>query len=103
MVANWLYIVMAELTTTNHSGQNTLKRLNFPLCSDLQTVTDRLHSGYYSCVRLFRADMLRVFSNCRQFNERGSDYYRCAAALEKFFLSKMAEAGLEQAESLSSK
>ena len=29
--------------------------------SDLQTVTERLHSGYYSCVRLFHADMKRVF------------------------------------------
>ena len=68
--------------------------------SDLQTVTERLHSGYYSCVRLFRADMRRVFSNCKQINERGSDYYRCAAALEKFFIMKMTEAGLEQAEPL---
>ena len=62
--------------------------------SDLQTVTERLHSGYYSCVRLFRADMKRVFSNCRQFNERGSDYYRCATALEKFFIGRMTDAGL---------
>ena len=62
---------------------------------DLQMVGERLRDGYYSCVRLFRADMRRVFSNCRQFNERGSDFYRCAVALEKFFTAKMAEAGLE--------
>ena len=77
--------------------------MHFTSVADLQTVTDRLHGGYYSCVRLFRADMVRVFSNCRQFNERGSDYYRCSVALEKFFLSKMAEYGLEQVESSSSK
>lgn len=65
---------------------------------DLQTVTERLHSGYYSCVRLFRADMRRLFSNSKQFNDRNSDYYRCAVALEKFFLAKMAEASLDQAE-----
>ena len=45
--------------------------------------------------------MKRVFSNCKQSNERGSDYYRCAVALEKFFMSKMADAGLEQDEPLS--
>ena len=47
--------------------------------------------------------MIRVFSNCQQFYERGSDYYRCATALEKFFLSKMAEYGLEQMETTSNK
>ena len=69
------------------------------ILTDLQMVTDRLHSGYYLCVRLFRADMHRVFSNSKQYNERGSDYYRCAIALEKFFVSLMSDAGLEQNDS----
>ena len=43
--------------------------------------------------------MHRVFSNSKQYNERGSDYYRCAIALEKFFVSLMSDAGLEQNDS----
>ena len=65
-----------------------------PPCADLETVTERLQSNYYSCVRLFRADMVRVFANCKKFNERTTDYYRCAVVLEKFFIAKMTEAGL---------
>ena len=65
---------------------------NTPL--DLQTVTERLRSGYYSCLRLFLADMRRIFNNCKTFNERNTDYYRSAIALEKFYINKMKEAGI---------
>ena len=88
---------MGKITTAITPQQHPITTGSIS-ATDLQTVTERLHSGYYSCVRLFRADMHRVFSNCRQFNERGSDYYRCAAALEKFFATQMVEAGLEQTE-----
>lgn len=57
-------------------------------------MTERLKSGYYSCVRLFIADMRRIFANCKMYNERNTDYYRCAIALEKFYVSKMKEASI---------
>ena len=60
-------------------------------CTDLETVTERLESGYYSCLRLFIADMKRIFANCKMYNERGTDYFRCAISLEKVFVSKMKE------------
>lgn len=55
---------------------------------------DRMRSGYYVCLRLFIADMKRIFDNCKTFNERNTDYYRAATTLEKLFVSKMREAGV---------
>ncbi|KAL5496772.1 hypothetical protein EMCRGX_G013130 [Ephydatia muelleri] len=61
---------------------------------DLQTVTERLKSGYYSCLKLFIADMKRIFANCKTYNEKNTDYHRCAVTLERFFITKMKDAGL---------
>jgi len=61
--------------------------------ADLHTVSERLKSGYYSCCRLFIADMLRIFRNCRTYNEKSSDYYKYANAVERFFINKMKEVG----------
>ena len=61
---------------------------------DLNTMTSRLKAGYYNCLRLFIADMRRIFNNCKLFNERNSDYVRSALILEKVFIAKMNELGL---------
>ena len=61
---------------------------------DLTSMTERVHSGYYSCLRLFLADFRRIILNCRSYNERGTEYYKCAANLEKFFMTKMKSMGL---------
>lgn len=68
--------------------------LSSVMCADLLTMTERLKSGYYSCVRLFIADMRRIFTNCKMYNEKNTDYYRCALALEKFFVGKMRDASI---------
>ena len=68
--------------------------LSSVMCADLYTMTERLKSGYYSCVRLFIADMRRIFTNCKMYNEKNTDYYRCAIALEKFFVGKMRDASI---------
>lgn len=54
-------------------------------------MTQRLNSGYYSCIRLFIADAKRIFNNCKIYNERNTDYVRCAITIEKLFISKMKE------------
>lgn len=61
---------------------------------DLKTMQDRLTSGYYVIKRLFIADMLRIFTNCRLYNSPDTEYYRCANALEKYFQTRMKEVGL---------
>ena len=54
-------------------------------------MTERLKSGYFSTKKLFIADMLRMFANCRSYNSPDTDYYRCANTVERFFLSKIKE------------
>ena len=60
---------------------------------DLKTMTDRLKAGYYSTKKLFAADMMRIFNNCRTYNAPDTEYYRCANTMERYFLSKMKEIG----------
>jgi len=37
--------------------------------------------------------MLRIFRNCRTYNEKSSDYFKYANAVERFFINKMKEVG----------
>lgn len=55
---------------------------------------DRLNAKYYVTKKLFIADMMRIFTNCRLYNSPDTEYYRCANALEKYFQTRMKEAGL---------
>ncbi|KAJ0172618.1 hypothetical protein K1T71_011757 [Dendrolimus kikuchii] len=66
--------------------------IKYPM--DLRTMGERLKSRYYVSKRLFIADMTRIFTNCRLYNSPDTDYYRCANTLEKYFHTKMKEAGL---------
>ncbi|KAL2079852.1 hypothetical protein ACEWY4_023645 [Coilia grayii] len=66
--------------------------IRFPM--DLKTMSERLKSRYYTTRKLFMADMQRIFTNCREYNPPESEYYRCASLLEKFFYTKIKEAGL---------
>ena len=65
----------------------------FPFSSDLRTMTERLKSGYFSSKKLFIADMMRIFTNCRTYNAPDTEYYKCANTVERFFLSKIKELG----------
>lgn len=66
--------------------------IKYPM--DLRTMGERLKARYYVSKRLFIADMTRIFTNCRLYNSPDTDYYRCANTLEKYFHTKMKEAGL---------
>lgn len=63
-------------------------------CTDLKTMSERLKNRYYVSKKLFMADLQRVFTNCREYNPPESEYYKCANILEKFFYTKIKEAGL---------
>lgn len=53
---------------------------------DLKTMGERLKKGNYYChPRLFKADMARLFYNCRRFNDEHTEYYKAAVDLESFF------------------
>ncbi|XP_037804933.1 histone acetyltransferase KAT2A-like isoform X1 [Penaeus monodon] len=66
--------------------------IKYPM--DLKTMTERLKARYYVKARLFNADMLRIFKNCRFYNHPETEYYKCANNLEKYYLSKMKETSL---------
>ncbi|XP_064648356.1 histone acetyltransferase KAT2A-like isoform X2 [Lineus longissimus] len=68
------------------------EHIKYPM--DLKTVTDRLKNRYYVHKKLFIADMLRIFNNCRSYNDPDTEYYKSANSLQKFFESKMKELGL---------
>lgn len=62
--------------------------------TDLKTMADRLKSRYYVCRRLFIADMMRIFTNCKIYNSPKTEYYLAAEILEQYFRTKMKELGL---------
>ncbi|XP_014257033.1 histone acetyltransferase KAT2A [Cimex lectularius] len=66
--------------------------IKYPM--DLKTMTERLKSSYYTTRRLFIADMLRIFNNCRIYNPPDSDYVYYANTLERVFQSKMRDLNL---------
>lgn len=88
------------MSWVRHSASLYLRCVSvcFPMCVytyvDLKTMSERLKSRYYTTRKLFMADMQRIFTNCREYNPPESEYYKCASLLEKFFYSKIKEAGL---------
>ena len=61
---------------------------------DLKTMGDRLKSRYYIHRKLFIADMQRIFTNCRHYNEADTEYVKCANSLEKYMIHKLRDAAL---------
>ena len=57
-------------------------------------MSKRLKNKYYCHKRLFIADATRIFTNCRMYNDPDTEYYRCSTVLEKYFHSRLKDAGL---------
>ncbi len=62
--------------------------------TDLKTISERLRNRFYCHKHLFVADMQRMFANCRAYNDPDTEYYKCANVLEKYYNTKLKEAGL---------
>lgn len=56
---------------------------------DLQTVELRVNEHSYERLSDFIGDMTKIFDNCRYYNARDSPFYRCAEALEAFFVQRI--------------
>ncbi|XP_065314864.1 histone acetyltransferase KAT2B-like isoform X3 [Gordionus sp. m RMFG-2023] len=65
--------------------------IRFPM--DFHTIQERLKNRYYVHIKLFSADVRRIFYNCRLYNRTDSQIYKFANALEKFYNSKLLENG----------
>ncbi len=63
---------------------------------DMVTINDRIKNGSYRAEEDFVADMKLMFSNCRQYNEEGSEIYEDANTLEKVLMAKARELGAVQ-------
>lgn len=56
---------------------------------DLQSVERKVNEQIYSTLSEFIGDMTKIFDNCRYFNPKDSEFYRCAEGLEAFFAQKI--------------
>ncbi|KAI5713714.1 hypothetical protein M8J76_004148 [Diaphorina citri] len=63
--------------------------IKYPM--DLQTMTERLESDYYSTRKLFVADMKRIITNCKIYNKETSYVYQAANNIERYFNTKIGE------------
>lgn len=60
------------------------------LCSaDLQQIEAKINERNYTTLSEFIADMTKIFDNCRYYNPKESQFYRCAESLEGYFVQKI--------------
>ncbi|XP_040567508.1 nucleosome-remodeling factor subunit NURF301 [Lepeophtheirus salmonis] len=57
---------------------------------DLQTIELRVNQSQYQRLSDFVGDVMRIFENCRYFNQDNSQVLRCAESLENYFAQKLA-------------
>ncbi|XP_050437023.1 nucleosome-remodeling factor subunit NURF301 isoform X2 [Adelges cooleyi] len=56
---------------------------------DLNCIGKNVGDKKYKTLTEFIRDMIKVFDNCRFYNPRESQFYKCAEILEQFFVSKL--------------
>jgi hypothetical protein len=70
---------------------------------DISTMIERMKSNYYmdecdnhafEAKDMFIADMMLIFNNCRNFNQKGSEIVKSANRLTNEFRQKMSNYGL---------
>jgi hypothetical protein len=57
--------------------------------TDLHTVETRLNDGHYDRLCDFVGDVVRIFENCRLYNQPNSQIAKCSEQLETFFVQKL--------------
>ena len=55
-----------------------------PTFSDIKTIEKNLNQGIYTSKEMFQEDVLRIFTNARDYNNVNTVYYKCANELEKY-------------------
>ncbi|XP_070135859.1 nucleosome-remodeling factor subunit NURF301 isoform X3 [Drosophila bipectinata] len=56
---------------------------------DLKKMGSKLESNAYTKLAEFIGDMTKIFDNCRYYNPKESSFYKCAEALESYFVQKI--------------
>lgn len=62
---------------------------------DFTTIMNKFKAEEYEDKFQFFRDIRLVFSNCREFNEQGTEIYNSANKLENFFRKLWSEYGLD--------
>ena len=63
-----------------------------PEAMDLATMTEKFRTGKYTAFDQFDRDFRLVVDNCRVYNDKNSNYVRCADKLEKTYQDYLKEA-----------
>ncbi|XP_017127520.1 nucleosome-remodeling factor subunit NURF301 isoform X2 [Drosophila elegans] len=56
---------------------------------DLKRMETKIESNAYTKLAEFIGDMTKIFDNCRYYNPKESSFYKCAEALESYFVQKI--------------
>lgn len=56
---------------------------------DLRKIEDKISGRNYNSLQEFIGDMTKIFDNCRYYNPKESQFYKCAESLEGFFVQKI--------------
>lgn len=83
MGKEWWLVRLGYAITTN------LYFLPTPPLLDLKQMESKLESNTYTKLAEFIGDMTKIFDNCRYYNPKESSFYKCAEALESFFVQKI--------------
>lgn len=67
--------------------------IKYPI--DLKTISDRLRQNYYCNPKLFKADLNRMLTNCKKFNDEHTEYYKAAVTMQTYFLDVWKERGFD--------
>ncbi|KAI1297257.1 Histone acetyltransferase KAT2B [Halotydeus destructor] len=86
--ASWPFLRPVE----KEEAPDYYDHIKYPM--DLKTMTERYRNKYYVNKKLFIADMMRIFSNCRAYNSPETEYYKYANSMERAFINKMKDHGL---------
>lgn len=81
------YFFHFNFSNCNQLVSGLIYGFNFPI--DLNRIGKNVVNKKYKTLTQFIRDMILVFENCRYYNPRESQFYKCAELLEQFFVSKL--------------
>ncbi|KRT79741.1 PHD finger motif containing protein [Oryctes borbonicus] len=56
---------------------------------DLQKIEEKINTQTYKKLSEFIGDMTKIFDNCRYYNPKESQFFKCAESLEAYFVNKI--------------
>lgn len=55
----------------------------------MQRIEQKIVQQTYTKLSEFIGDMTKIFDNCRYYNPKESQFYKCAESLEAYFVNKI--------------